>query len=88
MSAPGDVDRLQRPRQSMPDFVRRALEERGLAEAYAARPPYQRNDYLGWINGAQRTATKERRLSQMLDELEGGDRYMNMAWQPRGASER
>jgi uncharacterized protein YdeI (YjbR/CyaY-like superfamily) len=68
----------------MPDFVRQALEERGLTEEYEARPAYQRNDYIGWINRAKREETKMKRLRQMLDELAAGDRYMNMAHRPRG----
>jgi len=66
----------------MPEFVERALLDRGLMEAYRRRPPYQRNDYLGWITQAKREATKLRRLAQMLDELARGDRYMKMAWRP------
>ena len=66
----------------MPALVERALLERGLMEAYRHRPPYQRNDYLGWIERAKRETTKLRRLAQMLDELEQGDRYMKMAWRP------
>lgn len=77
-----DGSRLKRPVQPMPDFVRRALNERGLMEAYESRPPYQRNDYLAWINGAKLEKTKQARLAQMLDELERGDRYMNMPWRP------
>ena len=75
---------LRRPRQPMPEFVRRALDERELREAYQQRPPYQQNDYLWWINDAKREETKERRLAQMLDELERGDRYMKMEWRSRG----
>ncbi len=74
---------LKRPLNPMPEFVERALLERGLMEAYRQRPPYQRNDYLGWIDRAKREPTKRRRLAQMLDELEQGDRYMKMAWHPR-----
>ena len=66
----------------MPAFVRKALAERGLAGAYAARPPYQRNDYIGWIAGAKLEATRRRRLDQMLAELVAGDRYMKMPWRP------
>ena len=62
----------------MPDFVREALEQRDLMEAYRARPPYQQNDYIGWINHAKRMDTKQKRLKQMLDELERGDVYMKM----------
>ncbi|KRB01594.1 hypothetical protein ASD83_01120 [Devosia sp. Root685] len=64
----------------MPEFVRVALEERGLSEQYQARPPYQRNDYLMWINSAKQDATKQKRLGQMLEELEARYVYMRMDW--------
>jgi uncharacterized protein YdeI (YjbR/CyaY-like superfamily) len=64
----------------MPEFVLLALEARGLRAAYDARPPYQRNDYLLWINKAQREETKQKRLAQMLAELESGGVYMRMQW--------
>jgi uncharacterized protein YdeI (YjbR/CyaY-like superfamily) len=67
----------------MPDCVAEALDEAGLRAAYDARPPYQRNDYLGWINRAKRPETKERRLAVMLAELRAGEGYMNMPWRPR-----
>jgi uncharacterized protein YdeI (YjbR/CyaY-like superfamily) len=67
----------------MPDFFREALEARGLMEAYCARPPYQQNDYIGWITRAKRPETQEKRLNQMLDELEKGDVYMKMDWKPK-----
>jgi uncharacterized protein YdeI (YjbR/CyaY-like superfamily) len=57
---------------------RRALEERDLMADYKERPAYQQNDYIGWINRAKRQETKEKRLRQMLDELEMGGVYMNM----------
>lgn len=66
----------------MPDDIRAALQARGLIAAYEARPPYQRNDDLAWITRARLQATRARRVAQMLDELEGGARYMNMAWRP------
>jgi len=75
--------RLKRPRYEMPEFVRNALLERGLMEAYRSRPPYQQNDYIGWITRAKRQETKEKRLAQMLDELERGDKYMKMDYRPR-----
>jgi hypothetical protein len=37
------------------------------------------NDYIGWINRAKLQKTKEKRLNQMLDELEIGGVYMKMA---------
>ncbi len=70
----------------MPYFVRSALVKSGLLEAYQGRPPYQRNDYLGWISRAKLEATKNKRLQQMLDELERGERYMKMRWSPGAAS--
>jgi uncharacterized protein YdeI (YjbR/CyaY-like superfamily) len=76
-------DTLKRPIQPMPDFVRQAIEERGMMDAYRARPAYQQNDYLGWINRAKRQETKQKRLDQMLNELEGGDLYMNMKHRPK-----
>ena len=75
---------LKRAANPMPAFVRRALLERGLMDAYRARPPYQRNDYLGWIGRAQREVTRRSRLEQMLEELEGGQRYMKMRWSGGG----
>ena len=67
----------------MPDFVRAALLRQDLLDAFESRPPYQRNDYLGWISRAKRPETREKRLAQMLDELAGDDRYMNMAYKAK-----
>ena len=67
----------------MPDFVKQSLEERGLWDAYKARPAYQQNDYIGWITRAKRQSTIEKRLAQMLDELERGDDYMKMNYRPK-----
>ena len=74
------TDRLVRDLQPMPDFVAAALRDHGLVEQYQARPAYQRNDYLMWINNAKRPETKQKRLAQMLDELAGGGVYMRMKW--------
>lgn len=71
---------LKRKIQSMSDDVATALKKKRLMKAYKSRPPYQQNDYLGWINRAKLPATKEKRLNQMLDELKRGDVYMNMSW--------
>ncbi len=73
---------LTRPKHRMPGFVKQALEELGLMEAYKERPAYQQNDYIGWISGATHQETKEKRLRQMLGELEKGGVYMNMAHAP------
>ena len=71
---------LTRARHKMPEYIRTTLLERGLMDAYRARPDYQQNDYLGWITRAKREETKQKRLSQMLEELEGGRLYMKMRW--------
>jgi uncharacterized protein YdeI (YjbR/CyaY-like superfamily) len=74
---------LVRDLNPMPIFVRDALLARRLMDAYHARPAYQQNDYLGWIRRAKRPETQEKRLDQMLAELEKGDVYMKMAWKPK-----
>ena len=79
----GGTRKPRRPRHPMPGFIRDALDASGLMEAYRARPPYQRNDYVGWITRAKRPETRERRLAQMLEELAAGDRYMKMPYRAR-----
>lgn len=64
----------------MPTFIKAALEADGLMSVYKNRPPYQQNDYIGWITRAKREETKQKRLEQMLDELKKGDVYMKMRW--------
>ena len=76
---------LKRPRYPMPEFVRAALIQRELMDAYRNRPAYQQNDYIGWITRAKRQETIEKRLAQMLDELESGDKYMKMEYRSKGA---
>jgi uncharacterized protein YdeI (YjbR/CyaY-like superfamily) len=72
----------RRPRYPMPAFIKEALTEHRLMAAYRERPPYQQNDYIGWISRAKLAATRDKRLAQMIAELEGGKRYMRMAWRP------
>ena len=60
---------LKRPRYPMTDFIKQALDEAKLIEAYKARPAYQQNDYIGWITRAKRPETVVKRLNQMLDVL-------------------
>ena len=64
----------------MPAEVQAALEKRKLMGAYRSRPAYQQNDYIGWISRAKLPATRQKRLEQMLDELEKGGVYMHMSW--------
>jgi len=78
-----DYSQLRRPRYEMHDFIREALEKRGLMQAYRQRPAYQQNDYISWITRAKRKETQSKRLAQMLDELERGDLYMKMNYRPK-----
>jgi len=84
MDASVDTSRLKRSVYPMPDDVGAVLRQRGLIEAYDARPAYQQNDYLGWIGRARRPETRQKRIAQMLDELAEGGVYMKMKW-PAGA---
>lgn len=78
-----DLSDLKRPIHPMPEFVERALKENDLMKEYKNRPPYQQNDYIGWINRAKMDETKQKRLKQMLEELEKGNVYMKMKWNSR-----
>jgi uncharacterized protein YdeI (YjbR/CyaY-like superfamily) len=69
-----------RPRYPIPEFIGQALANGALMRAYRSRPPYQQNDYIGWITRAKREQTRAKRLAQMLDELKRGDRYMGMTY--------
>lgn len=75
-----DTSKLKRTVYPMPDYVERALRESNLLERYRARPPYQQNDYIGWITRGKREETRLKRLDQMLSELEVGDAYMGMKY--------
>jgi len=71
---------LKREKHKMSVFVKSALESENLMNEYKNRPPYQQNDYIGWISRAKREETKQKRLQQMLDELQKGNVYMKMRW--------
>ena len=83
MSSEVDFSNLKRPRYPMPGYVHEALESSGMMNAYRSRPAYQQNDYIGWITRAKREETRQKRLAQMISELEQGDVYMKMRYQPR-----
>ena len=77
-------DHLRRPRNPMPPDVAAYLRKNVLQKAYAARPAYQRNDYLWWIGTAKREATRTKRIEQMLSELKAGNAYMGMPYRAAG----
>lgn len=68
---------------SMPEDIAAALEKQNLWAQYNSRPPYQRNDYIGWITRAKRPETRQKRLNQMLAELISGTAYMGMAYKAK-----
>jgi uncharacterized protein YdeI (YjbR/CyaY-like superfamily) len=76
--------RKLRERYPMPDFIRDAMAAKKLTVAYDARPPYQRNDYIGWITRAKLPETQQKRLAQMLEELAKGNVYMKMVYRAKG----
>ena len=74
---------LKRAVHEIPKYVATALHEHNLKKDYDSRPPYQRNDYIGWITRAKLDATRQKRLNQMLSELKGKKIYMNMQYKPK-----
>jgi len=69
---------MKRERYTMPDYIKKALQENRVMKDYSQRPPYQQNDYIGWIERAKREETRQKRLKQMIDELKIGGIYMKM----------
>jgi len=80
MDADIDTSRMSRQIHEMPDDVREAIDKRRLMDLYRSRPAYQQNDYVGWIVRSKLPATRQKRLEQMLNELERGGVYMHMSW--------
>jgi uncharacterized protein YdeI (YjbR/CyaY-like superfamily) len=75
-----DTSRMKRDIYEMPKDVRDALTKAKVMDSYRSRPAYQQNDYVGWITRAKLPATRQKRIQQMLDELESGGVYMKMNW--------
>jgi hypothetical protein len=73
---------LKGTKYRMLTLIRDALNESNLIDVYPSRPAYQQNDYIGTpcVTRTKREATKQKRLKQLLEELEGGKLYMNMKW--------
>jgi hypothetical protein len=69
-------------KQQLPGKVRAALAKRNLMDAYLARPEYQRDDYLKWIALAAGPIEKQKRLDQMLDEVEKGNVFKGEPYTP------
>lgn len=77
------IGTLKRKINPMPNYIKSILVKNRLMGAYLSRPPYQQNDYLGWINRAVRLETRQKRLDQMIVELKRGDKYMKMAYKAK-----
>ena len=77
------ISRLKREKYQMLELVRLAIAKEDLNVEYLSRPPYQQNDYLGWITSAEKMKTKLKRLNQMIEELKLGDKYMNIDYKPK-----
>ncbi len=56
----------------LPEDMRAKLQERDLTSSYWERPYYQQKGYIQWIDQAKQSATRERRIHAMLEELEDG----------------
>lgn len=78
-----DTSRLKRKINPMPEDIEKRLIEENLMDVYKSRPPYQQNDYLGWILKAKKPETREKRIVQMIEGLRSGDRYMGMKYRAR-----
>ena len=65
-----------REQHTMPSHIAAALKSSGLRADYNARPAYQRDNYIGWIDRAKTSGTRIERLEQMLTELAQGGIYM------------
>jgi len=72
----------KRPTYPMPADVKAALTKGGVTAAYKARPHYQQNDYVGWITRTKLSATRDKRIRQMVAELKKGGVYMGMKHAP------
>jgi len=68
--------------QPMPGNVRGALQKRKLMDAYLDRPAYQKDEYLKGVAQAAGPAAKQKRLDQMLEELEKGNVFKGEPWTP------
>lgn len=79
-----DFSKLKREINQMPNDVDERLIAENLMDLYRQRPPYQQNDYLGWIMRAKRPETRNKRINQMISELHDGHLYMGMKYNAKG----
>src|SRR4051812_43556158 len=66
--------------QPMPGQVKGALAKRNLLDTYIARPQYQKDDYLKWVAAAAGPTEKQKRIDQLVDEIEKGNVFKGEPW--------
>jgi hypothetical protein len=70
-------------------FFREALNSDRLMDAYLARPPYQQNDYIGWVMRAKlentktqsdvgRTKTRQRLYENEMERIKQGRAFARL----------
>jgi hypothetical protein len=69
--------KVKREPWPMPDYFAEALKKNKKAAAFFTelKPTYQR-EYLGWVSGAKRDETKERRLRETIKALAAGRKWL------------
>ena len=73
-----DFSKLTREIVTLPDDIEMVLRTHHVFDEYKKRPAYQQNDYISWIKRAKREETREKRVTQMVEELKLGGVYMKM----------
>ncbi|SRR4051794_30697293 len=64
---------VRRPLSAIPHYIRAALRKRAVVwQRFEALAPFQRRQYVLWIDSAKRPETKMRRLSEVLQCLAEG----------------
>jgi uncharacterized protein YdeI (YjbR/CyaY-like superfamily) len=71
-----------RGRKPIPGQIKTALAKQKLLDAFLARPDYQRDDYLTWLDAAKLPEQRQQRMTQFLEEIGKGDVYMGQPWSP------
>lgn len=78
VNAPGAKVAVAPPRRAwvaVPKYVERALKQNGAAWTFFEQlAPSYRRAYIGWIDSAKRSETKERRLREAVIRLANGEK--------------
>jgi len=56
-------------KKNLPDDLRTALREAGLADFFAGCTAAHQNEYMKWIDEAKRPETRSRRVAQAMQML-------------------